>query len=586
VTGGARDGDLVLYRRLLHDARPWWPHVTAVFLLSLLSAPLALLLPLPLQIVVDCVVGAHPAPAYLRTLLPARFVASPAALLGTAAGLLVTVALLQQVEGFGSWLLQLYTGEKLVLDVRSRLFRHLQRLSLRYHDTMGTGDSLYRIQSDASAMQYVIISGLVPFVTSAVTLAGMIWVTVRIDRRLALAALVVVPILFTLTEIYRRRVRDRWRVVKESESAAMSIVQEVLAAVRVVKAFGQEEREGDRFVRAARRSLAEQMKVVLAESAFGLLVALTLAGGSAAVLFIGARHVQSGALTLGSLLLVMAYLAQLYRPLETISRKVASLQASLASAGRVFALLDRVPDVVERRGARPLARAAGRMSLRDVSFAYGEGRPALEGVSLEVPAGACVGVAGPTGAGKTTLLCLLARLADPTAGQIRLDGVDLRDYRLADLRRQFAIVLQEPVLFSTTIAENIAYGRPGASREEIVEAARAAYAHDFVMRLPQGYATVAGERGMGLSGGERQRIALARAFLMDAPILLLDEPTSAVDVRSEAIILDAIRRLMRGRTTFMVAHRLHTLAGCDLRLEIAHGRVRPGSERLAAGAGS
>src|SRR5260370_878563 len=356
-------------------------------------------------------------------------------------------------------------------------------------------------------MQYVIISGLVPFVTSAVTLAGMIWVTIRIDRTLALAALVVSPILFALTEIYRRRVRDRWTVVKESESAAMSVVQEVLAAVRVVKAFGQEEREGDRFVRASHRSLAEQMKVVRAESAFGLLVALTLAGGTATVLFVGARHVQSGALTLGSMLLVMAYLAQLYRPLETISRKVASLQASLASAGRAFALLDRVPDVVERRGARPLARAAGRMSLRDVAFVYGEDRPALEGVSLEVPAGTCVGIAGPTGAGKTTLLCLLARLADPTAGDILLDGVDLRDYRLSDLRQQFAIVLQEPVLFSTTIAENIAYRRPGPSRAEIVEAAKAANAPEFVMPPPPGPPTVAARRGLGPPRRDRRRPA-------------------------------------------------------------------------------
>ena len=582
MTGRAPYGDLAIYRRLLRDARPYWPRVMVILLLSLLSVPIALLLPVPLQIVVDCVIGAHPAPSYLRGLLPARLVASPAALLATAACLLVAVTLLQQLEGFASWLLQLHTGEKLVLDFRSRLFRHVQRLSLLYHDTTATGDSLYRIQSDAAAMQYVIISGLVPFVTSALTLAGMIWVTLRIDRTLALAALVVCPILLGMTEIYRRHVRARWTAVKESESVAMSVVQEVLASVRVVKAFGQEEREGDRFVRAARRSLAEQMTVVLAESGFGLLVALTLAGGTAIALFVGVRHVQAGALTLGSLLLVMAYLAQLYKPLETISRKMASVQASLASAERAFALLDRVPDVVERRGARPLVRAAGRMSLDDVAFTYGNDRPALEGLCLEVPAGACVGIAGPTGAGKTTLLCLLARLADPTAGRILLDGIDLRHYRVSDLRQQFAIVLQEPVLFSTTIAENIAYGRPGASPEEIVEAARAAYAHDFVMRLPQGYDTMAGERGMGLSGGERQRIALARAFLRDAPILLLDEPTSAIDVRSEAIILDAIRRLTRGRTTFMVAHRLNTLDVCDLRLRIDHGRLLP---ELAAKAG-
>jgi len=292
--------------------------------------------------------------------------------------------------------------------------------------------------------------------------------------------------------------------------------------------------------------------------------------GTSLVLLLGVRHVQSGTLTLGALLMVMGYLTQLYDPLKTLSRRAAGMQAKLTSAERVFALLDGARDVPERPDARPLARARGRIAFENVSFGYDD-RITLRDVSFEIPAGTRVGIAGPTGAGKTTLVNLLLRLYDPVAGRILLDGVDLRDIRLDDLRRQFAMVLQEPVLFSTTLGENIAYARPEASREEIVAAARAANADGFIARLPQGYDTPVGERGMTLSGGERQRVSLARAFLKDAPILVLDEPTSAVDLHSEALIMEALERLMHGRTSLMVAHRLSTLEGCDLRLELAHG---------------
>ena len=293
----------------------------------------------------------------------------------------------------------------------------------------------------------------------------------------------------------------------------------------------------------------------------------------AGVLFIGVRHVRSGALTLGQLLIVMGYLAQLYQPLKTISRKTSSRQFYLASAERAFALLDERPDVPERSHARSIGRAAGAVAFRHVSFAYNPDHPVLHDVSFEVPPGARVAIEGPTGAGKTTLVGLLIRFYDPTAGGILLDGVDLRDYRLADLRNQFTIVLQEPVLFSTSIAENIAYGRPGANELDIVRAAAAAGAHDFVVRLPRGYATPVGERGMQLSGGERQRIALARAFLKDAPLLILDEPTSSVDVKTEAAILDAMDRLMQGRTAFVITHRTSALATCDMRLQLEGGRL-------------
>jgi ATP-binding cassette subfamily B protein len=291
------------------------------------------------------------------------------------------------------------------------------------------------------------------------------------------------------------------------------------------------------------------------------------------VLFLGVRHVRSGVLTLGELLLVMGYLTQLYDPLKTLSKTAAGLQSKLASAERVFALLHNPPDVLERPSAVPLERARGAIEFHHVSFGYAHDRLVLNDVSFQVPPAARVGIAGPTGAGKTTLVSLLLRLYDPTHGRIVLDGVDLRDYRVRDLRQQYALVLQEPVLFSTSISDNIAYARPEASQAELVEAAQAAHAHDFIMRLPQGYETLVGERGMTLSGGERQRVSLARAFLKNAPILILDEPTSAVDLETEALIMEALERLMRGRTTLIVAHRLSTLERCDLRLELDHGRL-------------
>jgi len=313
-------------------------------------------------------------------------------------------------------------------------------------------------------------------------------------------------------------------------------------------------------------------------------VGATIGLGMGTVLFVETRHVLAGTMTLGELVLVVGYLQQLYDPLKTASKKVGSLQSSLASAERVYSLLDEAPDFVDPPGARPLVRAAGAVAFRNVSFAYEPAHGVLDDVSFEVAPGTRLGIAGTTGAGKTTLVSLLTRFYDPTSGQILLDGVDLREYRLADLRNQFAIVLQEPVLFSTTIAENIAYARPGAEDADVVAAAQAADAHDFICALPEGYGTPVGEHGVRLSGGERQRIALARAFLKDAPILILDEPTSSVDVRTEAQILQAMERLMTGRTAFMIAHRASTLEICDARLDLEHGRVVATTARDATGA--
>jgi ATP-binding cassette subfamily B protein len=299
---------------------------------------------------------------------------------------------------------------------------------------------------------------------------------------------------------------------------------------------------------------------------------MTVAAGTGFVLFIGIQHVQQGKLLLGDLLIMMFYVGMMYQPLQSIATRLSSVQAALASAARIFRVLDANPDVVDRPGARPIARAQGEIEFRGVSFSY-DNTTVLENVSFRVAPGLCVGIFGATGAGKSTLLSLLPRFYDPTEGQVLLDGVSLRDYRLGDLRSQVALVLQDTALISTTLAENIGYGRPDATLEEIIDAARMANAHEFILQTPQGYDTQVGERGVRLSGGERQRIALARAFLRDAPLLLLDEPTSAVDQATEGKVLDALDRLMKGRTTFIISHRPGALDKCDVLLRVDAGRV-------------
>jgi len=566
-------GNAALYRKLVRQTLPYWAGIAGLFALALLASGVALLNPVPLKLVVDSVLGTRPLPAFLRWLVVGRRVNPATAILLLAIGLLIAVAVLGHLQGLASALLRASVGERLTLDFRARLMQQVQRLSLSRHDSRGTTDSLYRIQQDALSIQYITTDGIIPAVGAATTLVTMIAVTARLDGQLALIAVVVSPLLFFLSRIYRPRMRSQSLQAKKLESSALAVVQEALGALRVVKAFGQEARETDRFVRRSREGMAARIRLALLEGRYGLLVGLTMALGTAAVLLVGVSHVRSSVLTLGQLLIVMGYVAQLYAPLKTIGRKAATIESHLASAERAFALLEESPDVPERPHARPIAHAKGSVAFRHVCFSYDPLRPALDDVTFEVPPGARVALVGTTGAGKTTLVSLLTRFYDPTSGVVLLDGVDLRDYRLADLRDQFALVLQEPVLFSTSIAENIRYGRPTANDLEVIGAAKAAGAHDFIVRLPRGYETPVGERGAQLSGGERQRVALARAFLKDAPILILDEPTSSVDVRTEAVILEAMERLMQDRTAFLVAHRPSALRSCGTRLHLEAGRL-------------
>ncbi len=561
-------------RRLIIMVKSFWLHITGIFCLELLSVPLALLLPIPVKIAVDSVIGSEPLPGFMQMVVPQWIEDSKPALLWLAVCLQVTLVFVTRVEYLAEYILQTYTGEKMKLFFRQILFRHVQRLSFSFHDSRGTADSIFRIQHNAPAIRQITIDGFIPLLSSALKLIGMVCVISVINWQLALVALSVVPFLYVFADNYNKRMRSKYRKIQKLESNVLSIIQEVLTSFRVVKAFGMEENEQERFVHHANKTLKQRILLSVAEGSFGILINTITAIGTAAVIYLGVSHVLSGKITLGELLIVLTYLSQLYGPLKSISQQITNLQSSFVGASRALELLDEIPDVTEKPHAKALHRAKGLIEYEDVSFSYEEGNPILKDISFTIQPGSRVGIKGRTGAGKTTLVSLLPRFYDVSAGSILLDGEDVREFKLPDLRNQFSIVLQDSVLFSTTIAENIMYAKVGASEEEVIEAAKAANAHDFIMSLPDGYQTKVGERGMRLSGGERQRIALARAFLKDAPILLLDEPTSSVDTQTEELIMDAMERLMANRTTIMIAHRLTTLEKCDLLLEVVDGQLK------------
>jgi ATP-binding cassette subfamily B protein len=562
--------------RLLREIRPYLLSVIFVFVVSLTSIPLALVTPLPIKIIVDNVLGTRPLPNYLKSItaiVPNSSQSSTQLLIFIAIGILLVGTVLTN----GQQLLNVWAtnkvGNRITLQMRARLFRQLQRLSILYHDTKGVTDSTYRVQYDAPWLRLLAIDALPPLVTSIFTVVGMIVIMLILDWELALIALAVAPFMMLFTLVYRQRLRAGWKKVKTSESAAMSGVQESLSASRVVKAFGQEERENEQFFFRYRESASASLKVFVEGGVYNLLVGVVTVIGLASVLYVGVAHVQAGSLTLGGLLIVNYYLTQIYGPLRDVGRKVLDVQQAFAGMDRFLEILDEEPDVSEAQNPIPLGRANGTIAFEDVSFQYQQDHSVLQNVSFVLEQGSVLGVVGPTGSGKTTLSSLVLRFFDPSAGRITLDGVDLRQYKIADLRNQSAVVLQDTVLFSTTIAENIRFARPDASMEQIVKAAKAASAHEFILRLPDGYNTQVGERGMKLSGGERQRVSIARAFLKDAPILILDEPTSALDTSTESSILSSIQGLMQGRTTIMIAHRPSTLRNCNAILTLENGRV-------------
>jgi ABC-type multidrug transport system fused ATPase/permease subunit len=527
-------------------------------LLVLLAATaVTLLQPWPLKLVVDSVLGDVTPPA----LLP---LTSRSALL---VALCLAMVALQLVVGaltaLGTTLL-VSVGLRLVFRLRCILFAHVEKLSLAFHDATTVGDSLYRVTWDSYAAQTLVNAAIVPAFTATLTLLGIGAVMLTRDWALTLAACAIAAPLFFLIRRLDRPLTAHSLEVHARESDVSTRVQETLGAIRAVQAFGREEEEHARFARHAAESLRANLRLTVLQSAAQALVGLLMAAGTAGVVWIAAQRALQGRLTAGDVVLIVSYLVMLYKPLETLAYIAVAVQGGAAGARRVFALLDATPDVADAPGALPVpGRARGHVVFHDVSFAYRQGEPVLRDVSLELRPGETLALVGSSGAGKSTLASLLLRFYDPTAGRVTLDGTDLRALTLASLREQIAVVLQEPVLFAATIAENIAYGRPDATVDQIEAAARAAGAHEFITALPEGYATRIGERGATLSGGERQRLSIARAFVKDAPVLVLDEPTSALDAQTEHALVAALERLMRHRTTLIIAHRLSTVRGAD-----------------------
>jgi ABC-type multidrug transport system fused ATPase/permease subunit len=527
-----------------------------IFLL-LTATVVGLLQPWPLKLVVDSVLGDVPAPGPLAS-------RSPSVLLAL---LCLALVLLQLIVGALTTLstnVLVALGLRLVFKLRCILFEHIQKLSLAFHDATSVGDSLYRVTWDSYAAQTLLNSAIVPALTASLTLVGIGGVMLTRDWALTLAAAAIAVPLFFLIRRLDRPLTAHSLEVHARESDVSTRVQETLTGIRAVQAFGREAYEHARFQRDAEQSLRASLRLTVLQTASQALVGLLMAAGTAAVVWIAARQALDGRLTAGDVVLLVGYVVMLYKPLETLAYIAVAVQGGAAGARRVFTLLDAIPDVADAPGAIALPRRAdGHIVLDRVWFAYRAGEPVLRDVSLEIRPGETIALVGGSGAGKSTLASLLLRFYDPTAGRIILDGHDVRRLTLRSLRDQVAVVLQEPVLFAASIRENIAYGRPDASPEDIEAAARAAGAHEFIAALPAGYDARIGERGATLSGGQRQRLAIARAFVKDAPVLVLDEPTSALDAETERTLVDVLGRLMKDRTTLIIAHRLSTIRGAD-----------------------
>jgi ATP-binding cassette subfamily B protein/subfamily B ATP-binding cassette protein MsbA len=548
------------YGRLLAYARPYRRGWAAIIGVSLLSTTFALLQPWPLKVLVDHVLGDTPMTAAIAAVanwLPGA---------GTRIGLLGWVVAaglgIFAVNSLADSILAIVwtkVGRGMVYDLARELFAHIQRRSLNFHSRHPVGDSMSRITGDVWCVHTVVDTLLFAPGQALFTMILMIVVMMRLDAGLTLLALTVAPLMSVIAWRFGRPMRRAAHTRREVESRIQSHVQQTLAGVSVVQAFAREDHEERRFHEYASFAIRAHQRSAFIGSAYGLASGLVTTLGTSVILWIAATRVLDGRLTIGATLVFLAYLGSLQRQLAAFTNIYTSLQAAGASIDRVMEVFDDDDRVRERPGAPPLPSARGEVVIDNVVFGYLPGHPVLRGVSLSARAGDTVAIVGATGAGKSTLMGLIPRLFDPAQGRVTIDGHDVRELQLSSLRDQVAVVLQEPFLMPLTVAENISFGKPGASRAEIIAAARTANAHQFIERLPAGYDSVLGERGATLSGGERQRLAIARAILKNAPILILDEPTSALDAETEHELLEAVERLMQGRTTFIIAHRLSTV---------------------------
>ncbi|PYJ39690.1 MAG: ABC transporter ATP-binding protein [Verrucomicrobia bacterium] len=564
-----------IYRRVLRYYCPFLRQTIFGLCLSLLGVGLNLLKPWPFKIIVDDFLRAGSA---IRPDWRMWVLLLCSALIG-----------IQFLWGIINWItnyLFVKIGLQALLKLRTDLYSYLQSLSLKYHDARRSSDSSFRVAYDSQSIQTIYNKGFTNIFGSVITLIGTFIIMLRLDWQLTLVSLGIVPLVVGAIYLFAHRIRRESTSIQEHESAVLAQAQEGLSSIRMVHAFGREEFEVRQFQQQARQSLQANLRLTLTNVNSALVISTLMVVGTAVMYYIGTLHVLAGTLTLGSLLVFSAYLLMLYQPLESLTYTAWAMEGATAGAKRCFEILDRQDDVVDSQGAVAISSAQGAIGFQAVSFGYAADRYVLREIDLRIEPNQIVGLAGGTGAGKSTLLSLVPRFYDPTTGSITLDGRDIRQITKKTLRAQIAIVLQDTLLFSTTVRENIAYGRPDATEEEIIEAARRAQADEFIREMPQEYNSLVGERGGHLSVGQRQRIGIARAFLKNAPILLLDEPTSALDPATESAIMETIKELMRGRTTLIATHRLATIHNLDQIIVLDHGRIieqGPGPELIARG---
>ena len=465
------------------------------------------------------------------------------------------------------------TGQWVMHDLRSRLYSRMQRLSLSYHDQAQTGDLIGRVTSDIDSIQSFISSGLLSALTNSLTLVGMVGVMFYINWRFTLIALSVAPLLFLVIFRYTRLIKKSSREVRKKEGEMVSVIQEVLTSIRVVKAFAREDYEQHRLEEESLETVETALRARSLKAKLAPLVEIIVAVGTSLVLWFGARMALDGTLSAGSLVVFIMYLGKMYKPMQELSKMTDAYSKAAVGYERILEVLETESDVKDAPNARPAPRFKGKIEFDNVTFGYDPGRPVLSNFSLQIEPGQAAALVGPTGAGKTSIVGLIPRFYDPTSGIIRIDGQDIRNFTQKSLRDQVSLVLQETVLFHGPVWRNIAYGKPNASRAEIRRAAELANAQEFIEKMPEGYDTLIGERGVTLSGGQRQRIAIARAIIRDTPILILDEPTSGLDAASEKLVFEALDRLMEGKTSVIIAHRLATIQRADVICVIKDGAI-------------
>jgi ATP-binding cassette subfamily B protein len=546
-----------------HLARSHWKPLSLA-LLAVMGETLAdVLEPWPIKIVVDNILQGKTLPPRLQAIV-ALFPHNTFATLNFALTSVLVIAAVGAIASYSEKLLTTSVAQWVAHDLRRMVYQRIQRLSLAEHGESRTGDLLTRVTSDIDAVQDFITSALLGIVINVLTLAGMLGVMFYMNWRFTLVGLSVAPPMFLMVYFYTKRIKRASRLVKKRESELLSGIAEKLTSIQVVQAFAREDYEDQRFDWESRQNVAAGLRARSVKARLSPMVDLLVAVGTCLVLGYGARLVMSGALTTGQLIIFLLYLGKTYKPMRDLSKMTNTVSKAAISFERIQELLDMESRVRDMPGARPAPRFSGALEFDGISFSYDGTSPILTNVSMRIEPGQVAAIVGPSGTGKTTIAGLIPRFFDPQAGRITIDGHDIREFTLKSLREQVSFVLQDTLLFRGTVWENIAYGKPEAEIEETVRAAEEANAHEFIVKMPDSYATMVGERGVTLSGGQRRRIAIARAIVRDTPILILDEPTAGLDAASEQYVTEALERLMKGRTSIVIAHHLNTIRHADV----------------------